>query len=80
MEHYEDLRLLFEIKDIREFNEEHNELLYYIESKVVNGTATIDEITMYESYKWYDTFDISSNEYQNVVEQMSISYEKGSDI
>lgn len=77
MEHSEDLNVMFGIDDIREFSEEHTELIFYLEDEVLNNTATNDEIIMYENYKWFNTFDIDSEEYRKTIEKMSGFYMKG---
>ncbi len=77
MEHSEDLNVMFGIDDIREFSEEHNELLSYLEYEVLNNTATNSEITIYENYKWFHTFDIESDEYIEVINKMSGLYMDG---
>lgn len=60
-----------------DFSELHSELLFYLEDKVLYGTATNEELITYESYKVFNQIDIDSDVCKNLIKEMQIIYESG---
>jgi len=60
-----------------DFSELHSELLFYLEDKVLHGTATNEELITYERYKVFNQIDIDSDVCKNLIKEMQIIYESG---
>lgn len=72
-----ELGLEEETNDLREFSELHNELIFYLEDKILNGLATSEELKLYENYKYFDELDIDCEVCQNLIKEMETVYQSG---
>lgn len=63
--------------DKKEFSEIHNELLFYLEDKVLNNLATDSEIIAYEEYRLYEEFDVESDVFKKLLNEMEEIYMNG---
>lgn len=61
----------------QDFSEIHNELLFYLEDKVLNNTYSYDELVVYENYKLFNELDIDSDICRELLKEMQEIYTRG---
>lgn len=73
----ENFKLGDEVSKYEEFSEIHSELLFYLEEKVLDNSATYDELITYEDYKLFNKIDLESKICKKMLVEMQEIYMKG---
>lgn len=53
---------------------ELDDVIGYLEDKILSESATNREIRMYENYKWNNKINKNSNTYKKLINEMMIEY------
>lgn len=73
----ENFKLGDKVSKYEEFSEIHSELLFYLEEKVLDNSATYDELITYEDYKLFNKIDLESKICKKLLVEMQEIYMKG---